>query len=51
MNRLKTAVLLAALTGLLMLLGQALGGANGMMIGFVMAVIISRSRNSSLISA
>ena len=41
MNRLKTAVLLAALTGLLVLLGQALGGANGMMVGFIMAVIMN----------
>jgi heat shock protein HtpX len=38
-NRLKTAMLLGALSGLLLLLGQALGGAQGLVIGFMFAVI------------
>lgn len=37
MNRFKTAVLLTALTLLLVAMGQALGGRGGMMIAFVMA--------------
>src|SRR4030095_253910 len=38
MNGLKTVLLLGALTGLLMLLGEYFGGANGLMIGFIMAI-------------
>ncbi len=38
MNYLKTAVLLAALTGLLVALGNALGGTNGAIIAFVIAL-------------
>lgn len=38
MNYLKTAVLLAALTGLLVILGNALGGTNGAVIAFIIAL-------------
>jgi len=38
-NRLKTTMLLGVLSALLLLIGEALGGAEGMMIGFVFAVI------------
>jgi heat shock protein HtpX len=38
-NRFKTAMLLGALSGLLLLIGEALGGAQGLVIGFVFAVI------------
>jgi heat shock protein HtpX len=38
-NRLKTTMLLGALSALLLLIGEALGGAEGMMVGFVFAVI------------
>jgi heat shock protein HtpX len=38
-NTLKTAVLLGALSALLLLIGEALGGAQGMVIGFLFAVI------------
>jgi heat shock protein HtpX len=41
MNRLKTYLLLAALTSLLILTGQALGGRGGMMIAIAMAVIMN----------
>ncbi len=41
MNKLKTGILLAALTGLLMLIGQVLGGANGLLIGFALAVMMN----------
>src|SRR5438105_7800806 len=37
-NTLKTALLLGAMTGLLMFLGEALGGAQGLVFGFVLAV-------------
>ena len=37
-NTLKTALLLGAMTGLLMFLGEALGGAQGLVFGFVIAV-------------
>jgi heat shock protein HtpX len=40
-NGLKTALLLGALSGLLLVIGQALGGANGMLIGFVFAVVMN----------
>ena len=38
-NTIKTALLLGALSGLLLLIGQALGGAQGMFIGFLIAVV------------
>jgi len=38
-NRVKTAFLLGALSALLLLIGEALGGAQGMVIGFLIAVI------------
>ncbi|HET9830976.1 MAG TPA: zinc metalloprotease HtpX [Vicinamibacterales bacterium] len=38
-NRLKTTMLLGVLSALLLLIGEALGGAEGMMIGFIFAVI------------
>ena len=38
-NTLKTAMLLGALSGLLLLIGEALGGAQGMIIGFFFAVV------------
>ncbi len=41
MNGLKTALLLGALTALLMLFGRVLGGNAGMMIGFVFAVVMN----------
>jgi heat shock protein HtpX len=37
-NTVKTALLLGAMTGLLMFLGEALGGAQGLVLGFVIAV-------------
>jgi len=37
-NAVKTAVLLGALSALLLFLGEALGGAQGLVIGFVFAV-------------
>ena len=40
-NGLKTALLLGALSALLLVIGQALGGANGMLIGFVFAVVMN----------
>jgi heat shock protein HtpX len=38
---LKTALLLGALTGLIMLIGQWLGGSQGMVIAFVFAVLMN----------
>jgi len=38
-NTLKTAMLLGALSALLLLIGEALGGAQGMLIGFMFAVV------------
>ncbi len=38
MNTLKTGVLMAALFGLFMLVGQLIGGQNGMMLGFMLAL-------------
>jgi len=38
-NTVKTALLLGALSALLLLIGQALGGAQGMVIGFLFAVV------------
>jgi heat shock protein HtpX len=38
-NALKTAVLLGAMSGLLLFLGQSLGGAQGLVIGFAFAVV------------
>jgi heat shock protein HtpX len=38
-NTLKTAMLLGALSALLLLIGEALGGAQGMAIGFIFAVV------------
>src|SRR5215469_11770376 len=40
-NGLKTAMLLGLLSGLLLVIGQWLGGANGMMIEFVFAVVMN----------
>jgi heat shock protein HtpX len=40
-NGLKTALLLGALSGLLLVIGQLLGGANGMLVGFVIAVVMN----------
>lgn len=40
-NGIKTALLLGLLSGLLLALGQVLGGANGLMIGFVFAVLMN----------
>jgi len=40
-NTIKTAVLLAALSGLLLFLGDALGGSNGLVMGFIFAVIMN----------
>lgn len=41
MNRLKTYLLLAALTSLLLVAGQALGGRSGLMIALVLAVVMN----------
>jgi heat shock protein HtpX len=41
MNTFKTALLLGALTGLLMLIGGFLGGKNGVIIAFVVAVVMN----------
>ncbi|MGB9735265.1 MAG: zinc metalloprotease HtpX [bacterium] len=41
MNQLKTVLLLGALTGLLIVIGGALGGENGMLIAFVIAVAMN----------
>ena len=40
-NGLKTALLLGALSGLLLLIGDLLGGANGLMMAFVFAVVMN----------
>ena len=40
-NGLKTALLLGALSGLLLLLGEALGGSQGLMVGFVLAAVMN----------
>src|SRR5262245_6400836 len=40
-NGLKTALLLGLLSGLLLVIGQLLGGANGMLIGFLFAVVMN----------
>jgi heat shock protein HtpX len=40
-NGMKTALLLGALSGLLLLLGEVLGGAEGLMFGFVMAAVMN----------
>ena len=40
-NGLKTALLLGALSGLLLLIGDMLGGANGMMFAFVLAAVMN----------
>jgi heat shock protein HtpX len=37
-NTVKTALLLGTMSALLMLIGQALGGAGGMVLGFMFAV-------------
>ncbi len=41
MNTVKTALLLGALTGLLMLIGGAVGGKNGVMIAFILAMVMN----------
>src|SRR5476649_2031043 len=38
-NTLKTAMLLGVLSALLLLIGEALGGAQGLMLGFMFAVV------------
>ncbi len=40
-NQFRTAILLAALTALIVLIGRMLGGVNGMVIAFVFAVVIN----------
>src|SRR5262245_3558990 len=40
-NGLKTALLLGLLSGVLLVIGQLLGGANGMLIGFLFAVVMN----------
>ena len=40
-NGIKTALLLGLLSGLLLALGQVLGGANGLMVGFVAVALVS----------
>jgi len=41
MNQMKTALLLAGLTILLVLMGRVIGGANGMIIGFLFALVMN----------
>ena len=41
MNTMRTTILLAALTGLLLFVGQALGGQTGMVIALVIAVVMN----------
>jgi heat shock protein HtpX len=41
MNTMRTTLLLAALTGLLLVVGQALGGQTGMVIAFLIAVVMN----------
>jgi len=38
-NTVKTAILLGTMSGLLMLIGQTLGGGGGLVIGFMFAVL------------
>src|SRR5262245_2787784 len=40
-NGIKTALLLGAMSGLLLLFGQAFGGSNGLVIGFGLAVVMN----------
>ncbi len=40
-NGLKTAMLLGLMSGLLLVIGQLLGGANGMLLGFIFAVVMN----------
>jgi heat shock protein HtpX len=40
-NGLKTTILLAALSGLLLVIGDLLGGANGMVIAFIFAIVMN----------
>ena len=40
-NGLKTALLLGVLSGMLLVIGELLGGANGLMIAFVFAVVMN----------
>src|SRR6188768_3080478 len=40
-NGLKTALLLGLLSGVLLVIGQLLGGANGMLLGFLFAVVMN----------
>ncbi|MBC8166820.1 MAG: protease HtpX, partial [Bryobacteraceae bacterium] len=40
LNGLKTALLLGSMTGLLLLIGQLLGGGNGLIFGFLFAVVL-----------
>jgi len=39
MNAAKTALLLGAMTGLFLLIGEALGGSQGLVLGFMFAVV------------
>src|SRR6266542_4853613 len=40
-NALKTAVLLGVMSGLLLLIGETLGGGQGLVVGFVFAVVMN----------
>jgi heat shock protein HtpX len=40
-NGLKTALLLGAMSGLLLLIGEALGGGQGLMLGFILAAVMN----------
>lgn len=40
-NGLKTALLLGLLSGVLLVIGQLLGGANGMLLGFIFAIVMN----------
>lgn len=42
-NTIKTTILLAALTGLLVVMGGVLGGSSGMLFGFVLAIVMNFS--------
>ena len=51
MNTVKTTLLLAALTGLILLVGYWLGGSGGLILAFLLAVIMNASALQKLQAA
>ncbi len=49
-NTIKTTLLLAALTGLLIVIGGALGGRGGMVLAFGFAIVMNMGASSGLTS-